>query len=161
VDHQVGNEDSGGNSSFSTPPLLLIHGFPLDRTVWAGQVRGLADIARVIAPDLRGFGETGMPAGPVTMEVYADDLRCLLDALGLKAAVVAGLSMGGYIALALHRKHADRMAGLILADTKAGPDSPEVKKGRDESIVLAHTRRRRTSRTWISRMHSTRPCAGS
>lgn len=130
---EMGYEDTGGNNT----PLLLIHGFPLDRTLWTAQVRGLADVARVIAPDLRGFGESGMPQGTVTMDTYADDLRGLLDALGIKNAVVAGLSMGGYIALAFYRKNAARVRGLILADTKAGPDSPEGKKGRDDNAALA------------------------
>ncbi len=135
---EIAYDDTGGEStSPSAPALLLIHGFPLDRTLWAAQVRDLADIARVIAPDLRGFGESGMPAGPVTMDAYADDLRSLLEVLGVKNAVVAGLSMGGYIALAFYRQNAALVRGLILADTKAGPDSPEGKKGRDDSIALA------------------------
>ena len=130
---EMAYDDTNG----SGVPLLLIHGFPLDRTLWAAQVRGLADVARVIAPDLRGFGESGMPTGSVTMDTYADDLRGLLDALGVKNAVVAGLSMGGYIAFAFYRKNAARARGLLLADTKAGPDSPEGKKGRDDNITLA------------------------
>jgi pimeloyl-ACP methyl ester carboxylesterase len=135
---EIAYDDAGSDStSPGAPALLLIHGFPLDRTLWATQVRGLSDITRVIAPDLRGFGESGMPAGPVTVDDYADDLRGLLDALGVKSAVVGGLSMGGYIALAFYRRHAALVRGLILADTKAGPDSPEGKQGRDDSIALA------------------------
>lgn len=130
---EMGYEDTGGGNT----PLFLIHGFPLDRTLWATQVRGLADIARVIAPDLRGFGESGLPSGAVTMDTYADDLRGLLDALGVKNAVIAGLSMGGYIAFAFYCKNAHRVRGLVLADTKAGPDSPEGKKGRDDNATLA------------------------
>ena len=130
---EMAYDDTGGAAA----PLLLIHGFPLDRTLWAAQVRGLADVARVIAPDLRGFGESGMPQGTVTMDAYADDLRGLLDALGVKTAVVAGLSMGGYIAFAFYRKNAARVRALILADTKAGGDSAEGKKGRDDNIAVA------------------------
>ena len=96
---EMAYDDTAGNGL----PLLLIHGFPLDRSLWTAQLRGLADVARVIAPDLRGFGESGMPAGAVTMDTYADDLRGLLDALGVKHAVVVGLSMGGYIAFAFYR----------------------------------------------------------
>jgi len=132
-DFEMAYEDTGGSGT----PLLLIHGFPLDRTLWAAQGRGLADVARVIAPDLRGFGESGMPAGAVTMDAYADDLRGLLDALGVKNAVVAGLSMGGYIAFAFYRQDVHRVRGLILADTKASPDSSEGKKGRDDNAALA------------------------
>ena len=130
---EMAYEDTGGGAT----PLLLIHGFPLDRTLWATQVKGLADVARVIAPDLRGYGESGLPGGAVRMDTYADDLRGLLDALGVKNAVVCGLSMGGYITFAFYRKNAHRVRGLILADTKAGPDSPAGKQGRDDSIALA------------------------
>lgn len=126
-------EDAGGAAT----SLLLIHGFPLDRTLWTAQTRGLADIARVIAPDLRGCGESGMPSGAVTMDTYADDLRGLLDALDVKNAVVGGLSMGGYIAFAFYRKYAHRVRALILADTRPGPDSPEGKQGRDDNAALA------------------------
>jgi pimeloyl-ACP methyl ester carboxylesterase len=130
---EMAYEDTGGHAA----PLLLVHGFPLDRTLWTTQVQGLADVARVIAPDLRGFGESGLPSGAVTMDTYADDLRGLLDALSIKNAVVCGLSMGGYIAFAFYRRNAHRVRGLILADTKAGPDSPEGRQGRDANIALA------------------------
>ena len=132
---EMAYDDTGGNGI----PLLLIHGFPLDRSLWAAQVRGLADAARVIVPDLRGFGESGMPSGAVTMDAYADDLAGLLDALSVKRAVVAGLSMGGYITLAFLRKYPERVRGLILADTKAGPDSAEGKKGRDDNAAVARS----------------------
>jgi 3-oxoadipate enol-lactonase len=130
---EMAYEDTGGNAT----PLLLVHGFPLDRTLWTTQIQGLADNARVIAPDLRGYGESGMPSGSVTMDTYADDLRGLLDALGIKNVVVCGLSMGGYITFAFYRKNAHRVRGLILADTKAGPDSQEGKQGRNDNIALA------------------------
>ncbi len=130
---EMAYDDTGG----AAIPLLLVHGFPLDRTLWAAQTRGLADVARVIAPDLRGCGESGTTPGDVTMDAYADDLRALLDALGVKNAVIAGLSMGGYIAFAFYRKYAHRVRALILANTRAGADSPEGKKGRDENAALA------------------------
>jgi pimeloyl-ACP methyl ester carboxylesterase len=117
--------------------LLLIHGFPLDRTLWASQVSGLRDAARVIAPDLRGLGESAAPAGNVTVDAYADDLAALLDSLGVKSAVVAGFSMGGYIAFAFYRKFPHRVRGLVFANTKAGADSAEGKKGRDDNAALA------------------------
>ncbi len=126
-------DDTGGNAT----PLLLIHGFPLDRTLWDAQKQGLADVARVIAPDLRGCGESGMPYGNVTMDAYADDLRGLLDKLGVEKVVFGGLSMGGYITFAFYRKYPHRVRGLILANTKAGPDSPEGKKGREDTAKLA------------------------
>jgi 3-oxoadipate enol-lactonase len=130
---EIAYEDTGGTAT----PLLLIHGYPLDRTLWSAQTRALTGIARIIAPDLRGFGESKMPQGSVTMDTYADDLRGLLDALGVKNAIICGLSMGGYIAFAFYRKNAHRVRALILANTKAAPDSPEGKMGRDENAALA------------------------
>jgi 3-oxoadipate enol-lactonase len=117
-------------------PLLLIHGFPLDRTLWAAQTQGVGDVGRVITPDLRGFGESGLPNSTVTIDIYAEDICTLLDALGIQKAIIGGLSMGGYITLAFYRKYPQRVYGLILANTKAGADSPEGKKGRDESAAL-------------------------
>lgn len=126
-------EDTGGSGT----PLLLIHGYPLDHTLWEPQWKALAPRARVIAPDLRGFGATPLPQGPATLETYADDLLGLLDALGIARAVVGGLSMGGYIAFAFYRRYASRVQGLVLADTRPQADSEGGKKGRDASIALA------------------------
>ncbi len=130
---EMAYEDTGGNGI----PLVLVHGFPLDRTLWSAQINALSEVARVIAPDLRGFGESQMPGGAVTMETYADDVRALLDALGIKSTVMAGLSMGGYITLAFYRQFAARVRGLILANTKAGADSAEGKKAREDNAALA------------------------
>ncbi|MBI5649876.1 MAG: alpha/beta fold hydrolase [Chloroflexi bacterium] len=130
---EMGYDDTGG----AGVPLVLIHGYPLDRTLWSAQTRAFADIARVIAPDLRGFGESTLPGADATMDTYADDVRALLDALGIKNAIIAGLSMGGYIAFAFYRQHAHRVRALILADTRATADTPEGKLGRDASITLA------------------------
>ena len=132
---EISYDDTGSGQT----ALLLIHGFPLDRTLWSAQTRALADVAHVIVPDLRGFGESPLPIGAVTMDTYADDLHDLLDALRIPRVVVAGLSMGGYVAFAFYRKYASRVCALILADTRALPDSPEVKKGRDDSIALARS----------------------
>jgi pimeloyl-ACP methyl ester carboxylesterase len=112
-------------------PLLLIHGFPLDRTLWRTQIAGLSQIFRVIAPDLRGFGQSSDTDGEaVTMDQYAADLKSLLDSVNVKQAVVGGISMGGYIALAFYAQYADRVKGLILANTRAIPDSEEGKQSR-------------------------------
>jgi pimeloyl-ACP methyl ester carboxylesterase len=111
-------------------PLLFVHGYPLDHTLWQPQIDGLANVARVIAPDLRGFGQSDAPGGVHTMEAHADDLRALLDALRIERAVVCALSMGGYIALAFWRQYASRVRGLILVDTRAGADSPAARQAR-------------------------------
>jgi pimeloyl-ACP methyl ester carboxylesterase len=138
---RTGLDDSGGTGA----PLVLLHGFPLDRRIWAAQVRGLADVARVIAPDLRGFGESAMPRGPgpavaTTMDAYAADVAGLLDALGIDTAVIGGVSMGGYVAMAFHRKFADRLRGIVLVDTRGGPDSAEARKARDAAAATARAR---------------------
>lgn len=114
------------------PAVLLIHGFPLDHTLWIDQIRALADEAQVIAPDLRGFGSSPrMGEDILDMETHASDCDLLLEALGIEQAHVVGLSMGGYVALALADLFGHRVASLVLMDTKAGADSDEGKAGRD------------------------------
>jgi pimeloyl-ACP methyl ester carboxylesterase len=119
-------------------PLVLLHAFPLSRAMWPSQLAELAHDGRVIAPDLRGFGGTSPFAGPPALEQMADDVAALLDALGVREPVVlGGLSMGGYVALAFVRRHAARLRGLILADTRAEADSAEGKANRDRLIAFA------------------------
>ena len=115
--------------------LLLVHGFPLDRRLWAAQAGALATMTRVITPDLRGHGKSEIVPGPFTMDQHADDLAALLDHLKIRRAVVAGLSMGGYVAFAFWRRHPERVQGLILADTRAEPDSAAAQAGRDAAMV--------------------------
>jgi 3-oxoadipate enol-lactonase len=119
----------------SGTPLLLVHGWPLDHTMWAGQLGGLAPYARVLAPDLRGVGGSTV-RGPYTMDQYADDLIGFLDSLGVAHAVVCGLSMGGYIAFAMLRRHRDRIRALVLADTRATADTDEGRANRTKLIAL-------------------------
>jgi 3-oxoadipate enol-lactonase len=105
------------------PALLFVHGHPFDRSMWRPQLAAFAS-RRVIAPDLRGYGASTGAVG--TWADLADDLVDLMDALRVPRAVVVGLSMGGQIALDLARRHPDRVAGLLLADTTAAgePDRP-------------------------------------
>ena len=117
------------------PALLLVHGFPLDRSLWAHQVATLAGWRR-IAPDLRGLGGTIAPDDDYSIAAYADDLIGLLDRLQVSRAVVAGLSMGGYIAFDMVRRYRERVAGLILCDTRADADGPEGRASRDAMIAL-------------------------
>jgi len=117
----------------SGPVVVLLHGFPLDRTMWREQRAALKEHFRVITPDLRGHGRTDAPEGVYTMETMADDVAELLDGLKLTAPVVlGGLSMGGYVALAFVARHLARLRGLMLFDTRAGADTPEGAKGREE-----------------------------
>jgi YbgC/YbaW family acyl-CoA thioester hydrolase len=117
-------------------PVLLVHGFPFDRTMWRHQLAGLSRCRR-IAPDLRGAGASSVPPDGYSIARYADDLIGVLDALGVGQAVACGLSMGGYIVLELVRRYADRLRGIVLADTKAEADSAEARRGRDELAGIA------------------------
>jgi pimeloyl-ACP methyl ester carboxylesterase len=117
-------------------PLLLVHGFPLDRSMWRNQLDGIGGWT-CIAPDLRGAGESTVPRDGYSMARYADDLVLVLDAMGAGTAVCCGLSMGGYILFELLRRHPTRVRALILCDTKAEPDTPEGKRGRDDLAQVA------------------------
>ena len=114
--------------------LLLVHGFPLDRRLWGAQAGAFANMTRVITPDLRGHGKSQVVPGPFTMDQHADDLAALLDHLKIRRAVVAGLSMGGYVAFAFWRRYPAQVQGLILADTRAEPDSVAARAGRDAAM---------------------------
>jgi len=105
--------------------LVFLHGFPLDHTIWNDTASFLSDRMRVIAPDLRGFGKSDIPqAKVVTMEQFAEDVLLLLHQLGVASKIVlCGLSMGGYIAMQFAKKYSERLAGLVLCDTKSAADT--------------------------------------
>jgi len=119
-------------------PVLFVHGFPFDRTVWRHQLATLSRVRR-IAPDLRGVGGSEAPsaADGYSLARYADDLVAVLDALGVREAVLCGLSMGGYVIFELLRRHPGRVKAMILADTKPQADSVEAKRGREELTRVA------------------------
>lgn len=118
-------------------PVVFLHACPLSREMWTPQVRALARECRIITIDLRGHGESGTVRGPLSLDDFADDAAALLDHLSLPQAVFVGLSMGGYTLFALYRRHAARIKGLILADTKAQADTPEGREGRFAMIRTA------------------------
>ena len=110
-------------------PVLLIHGHPFDCTMWRPQLAaGIA--ARFIAPDLRNFGRSKSPSGPGNWSIYAEDLLHLMDTLGIQRFAVAGLSMGGQIALEIFALASDRVLALALCDTFAQLDTPQKHAGR-------------------------------
>jgi len=112
-------------------PVVLLHAFPLDHALWTGQIEPLARTHRVLVPDLRGFGRSGFTPGTVTMTQMAQDVARMLDALNVRGPVsLAGISMGGYVALAFWAAMASRLRALILCDTRAGADSPQGAAGR-------------------------------
>lgn len=107
-------------------PVLLIHGHPFNRSMWRPQVEALVDAGyRVIVPDLRGYGESTVVPGKTLLSDFARDLAELLDRLGVERAVVAGLSMGGQIAMEMQRSHPGRVAALVLADTSPAAETEE------------------------------------
>lgn len=115
--------------------ILFIHGWPLNSTMWWSQINGLDHVARLIAPDLRGFGQSPTTAGEHDIGRYSDDLHELLQALGHRDPVVlCGMSMGGYVAFEFYRRYPEMVRGLILTATRAQPDNEGGKRGRDEAI---------------------------
>jgi pimeloyl-ACP methyl ester carboxylesterase len=112
-------------------PILLVHGFPLNRAIWLPQIETLSKNFRVIAPDLRGHGESEAPAGVYNMNTFADDLNALIEARQCGPVVLAGHSMGGYISFVFYRRFPQKVRGLVLFCTRAGADSEEGKAGRE------------------------------
>ena len=111
---------------------VFIHGFPLDHSVWLDQLAGLAHVRHCVAPDLRGYGRSDPIVEPsLSMEVIADDIAALVEALGAESADIVGLSMGGYAALALYELRPAMVRSLTLVDTRATPDSAEARAARD------------------------------
>ncbi len=115
------------------PAMLFIHGFPLDRTMWRHLVATITGWRRIV-PDLRGMGMSDLPEPGFSMSGYADDLAQLLGVVGVKQVVVCGLSMGGYVAFELMRRHRELIRGLVLVNTRADADDAEAKARRDEMI---------------------------
>jgi pimeloyl-ACP methyl ester carboxylesterase len=124
------------NISGQGQPLLLIHGFPLNHKMWHPQIEFLSSSAKVIAPDLRGHGQSPPTPSPYPMDLLADDCAAVLNSLGVdKPVIVCGLSMGGYVAFALYRRHPSLVRGMILAATRAGADSPEAQENREKAAA--------------------------
>lgn len=117
------------------PPVVLLHGFPLSGAMWRAQGEALADGWQVVAPDFRGFGASDPPGAPISLETYADDVLRVVDALGLARFVLGGLSMGGYVVFRLLARAAERVVAVILADTRADPDTEEGRRRRFDAIA--------------------------
>jgi 3-oxoadipate enol-lactonase len=163
------------------PVVVLLHAFPLQARMWQQQMDALGERARLVAPDLKGFGGSDAPDDPsaYSMEGYADDVAALLDHLGVEQAVLGGLSMGGYVAFAFLRRHRHRVAALVLADTKPEADTPEVLERRTtqqgtvrqegigpvvdaqvENLLTDHTRRQRPELVARARQLMQNPAPG-
>jgi len=117
------------------PLAVFIHGFPLDHSVWLDQLKGLAHVRRCVALDMRGFGKSDPTVDEsLSVEMLADDVAGLIEALGAHSADVVGISMGGYVALALWELRRAMVRSLALIDTRAAADSVEARVGRDAMI---------------------------
>src|ERR1051325_6906193 len=118
-------------------PVVLIHGYPFNRSLWNEQVTALSSSYRVIAPDLRGFGESDAAPGTATMNLMAQDVGLLMNHLGIVRATICGLSMGGYVALAFYKQFPSRVRAFVLADTRAQADTEEGKQTRAQQAEKA------------------------
>lgn len=117
------------------PHLLLIHGFPLDHTLWQPNREALEQVAHVMAPDLLAFETAEEVPAVLTMEHFAEQLKAQLDANGIQRTVLCGLSMGGYVALAFLERWPERVAGIILCNTRSIADTEEAKEGREATAL--------------------------
>jgi len=123
--------------------VVFVHGFPFRASMWEPQIPVAVEAGRrVVVPDLPGFGRSAVPAArsEYSIDRYADLVEALVGDLGLGKVVLVGLSMGGYVALAVARRHPDVLAGLVLADTRADPDSPEGRQARSDQQALVEER---------------------
>src|SRR5688572_6563533 len=132
---------SNNNTQFSyddigegSVPIIFIHGFPFDKSMWQLQMEHFKTTHRVIAYDIRGFGKSFDDTNDLSITLFADDLIQLMDSLQIDKAIVCGLSMGGFIALNAINRFPGRFAGLILCDTQCIADPEDVKAGRYTTI---------------------------
>ena len=128
-------------ASQSGTPVVLVHAFPLSRVMFDEVATSLADRRRVIVPDLRGFGDSPGPGSDEpSVEAMADDVVALLDHLGIRRCVLGGLSLGGYVAMAMMRAYRERIEAVVLMDTKASADTDEGRANRERiaQAVLDH-----------------------
>ena len=130
---EMAYDDTGGTGT----ALVLLHGFPFDRSMWRGQAAALGGEFRVVAPDLRGLGETPLGGDGVSIEGMAEDVAALLDELNLGRVRIGGLSMGGYVAFEFFRKFPERVRALVLADTRPQADTEEGRRAREENARRA------------------------
>jgi pimeloyl-ACP methyl ester carboxylesterase len=134
----VGDTEIAFDDIGSGLPVVFLHAFPLNRTMWEPQIGAFVGECRCIPIDFRGLGESAA-AAPYSMDRYADDVAGVLDALQIERAVVVGLSMGGYVAFALWRRHRGRVRAFVLADTRAVADTVDTVAKRRELIEIAET----------------------
>ena len=128
---QIGYDDEGDG-----PVLVLLHGYPFNRSQWRDQLTAFRKSHRVIAPDLRGHGETDVTP-TTTIQGMAQDVAELMTALDVNTAIIGGLSMGGYVALSFYRRFPERVTALVLADTRASADTDTARQNRAVQVERA------------------------
>jgi 3-oxoadipate enol-lactonase len=116
-------------------PVVFLHGFPFDKSMWAEQLEFLKSSYRVIALDIRGYGKSIDEESEFSIEMFGDDLISFMDALYIEKAIICGLSMGGYIALNAHQRYPERFEALVLCDTQCIADPAEIKEKRLNAIL--------------------------
>jgi len=134
----VGDAEIAYDDIGSGLPVIFLHAFPLNRTMWEPQMGALVADCRCVAIDFRGLGESS-DTPPYSVDRYADDVVGVMDTLQIDRAVIVGLSLGGYVAFAMWRRHPQRIRGLVLADTHAAPDTVAKAERRRMLIELAES----------------------
>ena len=114
----------------SGPPVVLLHPFPANHELWKPAAQALVSRYRVILPDLRGHGDSGIGTGPAVMQKHAADIARVLDHEAVRRAPLVGVSIGGYVLFEFWRKYRARVEALVLCNTKAQEDTPEARAGR-------------------------------
>lgn len=115
-------------------PIIFLHGYPFDKSMWKVQLDFFKSSHRLLACDIRGFGKSKDEKSPLSMDLFGEDLIAFMDALAIEKAILCGLSMGGFIALNVLNRFPDRFEALILCDTQCIADSAEVKEKRNKTI---------------------------
>ncbi|MGB4832297.1 MAG: alpha/beta hydrolase [Chitinophagales bacterium] len=115
-------------------PIIFLHGFPFDKSMWAKQLDFFATTNRVIAIDIRGFGKSTDESTPLSIDLFSDDLMLFMNQMKISKAIICGLSMGGFIALNAQARFPDRFEAIILCDTQCIADTIEVKLNRYKTI---------------------------
>ena len=133
---QLGNTQWHYEEKGTGKALVLVHGFPMDHRIWNDQLEGLCGVYRVIAVDLKGFGKSRSNEA-FTIDSMADELVDFVKAVDAYPCFLAGLSMGGYIALSLAVRHPESLQGLIIVSSKSEADTPAGKEGRQKTAQLA------------------------
>lgn len=137
---KINNAEIAYRDEGAGKPVVFLHAFPLNQTMWDEQVMALSPYYRVITLDWRGFGESEIGSVDLTMSIFANDLAGLFEHLQIEQAVICGLSMGGYVAFDFFRKHPDRVNALILCDTRATTDTEDAKRRRYEMAELVRSK---------------------